>query len=77
MKKLTKAFTLVELLVCVVILIILVVFAFAAVNLQPDAKLNPMIFPREANAQANQDLVEQMAEQNRLMRELLNKQNKQ
>jgi len=71
MKKPTKAFTLIELLVCVVILTILI--AFAVVNLRSDTKLNPILFPREANAQANQELVEQMAEQNRLMRELLKK----
>jgi prepilin-type N-terminal cleavage/methylation domain-containing protein len=77
MNKFTKAFTLIELLVCFSILAIIVVLSLSVLSgVETSGKLNPMIFPREANAQANQELVEQMAEQNRLMRELLNKQNK-
>jgi len=77
MNKFTKAFTLIELLVCFSILAIIAVISLSVFHgIETSGKLNPMIFPREANAQANQELVEQMAEQNRLMRELLNKQNK-
>ena len=48
--------------------------AFAATSKNDHGKLNPLIFPQEARAQAQQDLVKEMAEQNRLMRELLQQQ---
>lgn len=75
----TKAFTLIELLVIVTIVAIVgsLVFGRFFTDLDSESKLNPILFPREAAAQANQKLADEMAEQNRLMRELLNKQNKQ
>lgn len=72
----TKAFTLIELLVVITIVVIVGSLVFAGLSADSDSKLNPILFPREANAQANQKLADEMAEQNRLMRELLNKQNK-
>lgn len=68
-----KAFTLIELLVVITIVAILGSLIFAGFNLNQDNQLNPILFPREANAQANQQLVKEMAEQNRLMREMLEK----
>lgn len=73
----TKAFTLIELLVVVTIVVIVGSIIFAGFSADSDSKLNPILLPREATAQANQRLADEMAEQNRLMRELLNKQNKQ
>lgn len=76
-----KAFTLVEILVCIAIgcaVLLLALVAAANILVVADAanehktqKLSPFLFPAEAKAEAQQDLVKEIAEQNRLMRELL------
>lgn len=71
-----KAFTLIELLITISIVCIFfaVIFGiFKTSQVDSSQPLNPFYFPHEANAQANQKLAEEIAEQNRLMRELLSK----
>jgi len=69
-----KAFTLIEIFVCIAIVVICLILA--AFNAHESQKLSPFLFPAEARAEAQQDLVKEMAEQNRLMRELLQQKSK-
>lgn len=67
--------TTIELVVGATIAVITVsLLAFAATSKSDHGKLSPLLFPQEARAEAQQDLVKEMAEQNRLMRELLQQQ---
>jgi len=72
---LKDAFTLIELLVVVTIVAIIgsLIISFS-IGASDSGEINPYFNPQAANAQANQRMVNEIAEQNRLMRELLNKQ---
>lgn len=72
-----NAFTLVELLVVIVIVFVTGLIAFSYTSHSDQANPSPFLFPREAQAQATQRLADEMVEQNRLMREMLSKQNRQ
>ena len=66
-----KGFTLIELLVVFTIIITVASTIIVAVNNRGNVELNPILMPRESQAQAQQKLAEEMAEQNRIMREML------
>lgn len=68
-----KGFTIVELIVVLTILAIIasIIGSVFTQNPNPEFQISPIFNPDAANAQANQRLVEEMAEQNGLMRELI------
>lgn len=72
-----KAFTLIELLAAIIIVVIIGSLIFTGIKHSENStdQFDPFFFPIEANAQANQQLAKEMAEQNRLLRELVEKKN--
>jgi prepilin-type N-terminal cleavage/methylation domain-containing protein len=68
-----KAFTVLELLVVIVIIAVFggIALSWSNSGAYDTGEINPYWNPAAANAQANQRMVEEMAEQNRLQRELI------
>lgn len=66
-----KGFTLIELIVALTVVIAIASIVIVTVSENGRVNLDPILMPKEAQAQAQQRLAEEMAEQNRIMREIL------
>lgn len=65
-----KAATLIEILIAVSIVTLLFAAIFGVgMQMNSDQPINAFLFPKQAQAQAQQQLAKEIAEQNRLMRE--------
>lgn len=69
MKKTKRGYTLIELIVSISFVLVIVITLISVVNVSSNSNINPMFYPEQARAQAQQKLANEMAEQNRLMRE--------